>query len=119
MTNSDWPWPDSLDALVAAPDHHTLLLENKQVRVLETLIPPGDQTPVHTHRWPSVYHVISWSEFLRTDDQGQVIVDSRKVESLAEPPVVLWSDALPPHALQNVGNNDIRLVSIELKESTA
>jgi hypothetical protein len=116
MDNTDWPWPDSLDALVAAPDHHTLLLENERVRVLETLIPPGDKTPVHTHRWPCVYSVASWSDFLRTDDQGQVMVDSREVESLAEPPAVLWSEALPPHALQNVGDSDIRLVSVELKE---
>ena len=76
-------WPDSLDALVAAPDHPTLLLENERIRVLETLIPPGDTTPVHTHRWPSVYTIISWSHFLRTDDQGQVMMDSREVESLA------------------------------------
>lgn len=119
MDNTDWPWPDALDALVAAPDHHTLLLENERVRVLETLIPPGDTTPVHTHRWPSVYHILSWSHFLRTDDQGQVMVDSREVESLAEPPAVLWSEALPPHALQNVGDADIRLVSVELKETAA
>jgi hypothetical protein len=39
-----WPHPDSLDALVAAPKHHTLLLENEQVRVLDTRIEPGDST---------------------------------------------------------------------------
>ena len=48
MDNKDWP--DSLDALVAATDHHTLLLENERIGVLKTLIPPGDTTPVHTHR---------------------------------------------------------------------
>ena len=58
---TDWPWPESLDARVAAPDHHTLLLENERVRVLVTLIPPGDSTPVHTHRWPSLYYFFSWS----------------------------------------------------------
>jgi quercetin dioxygenase-like cupin family protein len=117
MDNPDWSWPDSLDALVAAPGHHTLLLENERIRVLETHIPPGDTTPIHTHRWPSVYYITSWSQFLRTDDKGWVIVGSRKVESLAEPPTVLWSEALPPHALQNVGDADIRLVSVEPKAS--
>jgi hypothetical protein len=24
----DWPWPDSLGALIAAPEQHRLLLEN-------------------------------------------------------------------------------------------
>ncbi len=46
-------------------------------------------------------------------------MDSREVESLAEPPAVLWSEALPPHALQNVGDADIRLISVELKEPPA
>ena len=117
MDNTNWLWPDSLDALVAAPDHHTLLLENERIRVLETLILPGDTTPLHTHRWSSVYYIISWSHFLRTDDQGRVMLDSREVESLVEPPSVLWAEALPPHALENVGDAELRLVSVELKET--
>ena len=40
--------PDDLDALTAAPDHHTLLFENDRVRVLDTRIPAGDQTPLPT-----------------------------------------------------------------------
>lgn len=116
MDNNDWPWPESLDALIAAPDNHTLLLENERVRVLETHILPGDKTPMHTHRWPSVYHILSWSDFLRADDKGQVIVDSREVDSLVDPPAVMWSEALPPHTLQNVGDKEIRLIGVELKE---
>ena len=41
-------WPPALDALVAAPEHHTLLFENSTVRVLDTRILPGGRTPVHT-----------------------------------------------------------------------
>jgi len=114
MFTTDWPCTESLDALFAAPDHRTLLLENERVRVLETLIPPGDTTPVHTHRWPSVYTIVSWSHFLRTDDQERLMMDSREVDSLAEPPSVLWSEVLPPHELQNVGASEIRLISVEL-----
>jgi hypothetical protein len=36
-----WPWPRELDALIAAPDSHRLLLENDRVRVLEVVIEPG------------------------------------------------------------------------------
>jgi quercetin dioxygenase-like cupin family protein len=61
----DTEWPDSLDALVAAPDHHTLLYENDRVRVLDTRIRPGEQTPIHTHRWPAAIYVVSWSHFVR------------------------------------------------------
>jgi hypothetical protein len=33
--SSEWPWPASLDALVAAPEHHRKISENDRVRVLE------------------------------------------------------------------------------------
>jgi hypothetical protein len=40
---------DQLDAVAAAPEHHKVLLENDQIRVLETLLKPGEETAVHTH----------------------------------------------------------------------
>jgi hypothetical protein len=108
-----WPWPDSLDALSAAPQHHTLLLENEQVRVLETVIAPGQCTEVHTHRWPSVLHIITWGDFIRRDEAGKVLHESRG----GVVPTVVWSPALPPHSLENVGSTEIRVVSVELKQS--
>jgi hypothetical protein len=108
-------WPDDLDALVAAPDHHTLLFENDRVRVLDTRIPAGGQTPVHTHRWPAALYVMSWSDFVRSDDRGSVLLDSRTVPALRNPPPALWSEPLPPHSLQNVGEADLRIITVEVK----
>ncbi|HET6443113.1 MAG TPA: hypothetical protein VFI27_00915 [candidate division Zixibacteria bacterium] len=110
-----WPWPEELDALIAAPDNHTLLFENESVRVLDTRIGPGRTTPVHTHCWPGALYVQSWSDFVRRDDNGNIILDSRKVDAFATPPTVLWSDALPPHTLKNVGDTEIWVISVELK----
>lgn len=110
----NWPWPDSLDAVAAAPKHHAVLLENPRVRVLDTRIAPGDTVPLHTHRWPSVLHVVSWSEFVRRDGEGAVVIDSRARP--AAPPRILWSPPLPPHTLENVGTSELHVVSIELKE---
>ena len=112
----DWPWSDELDALIAAPENHALLFENESVRVLDTRIGRGKMTPVHTHCWPGALYVRSWSDFVRRDENGNIILDSRKVESLATPPAVLWSDPLPPHTLENVGDNEIRVISVELKK---
>jgi hypothetical protein len=39
-----WTWPDSLDAVEAAPASHRILFENDAVRVLETRIAPGETT---------------------------------------------------------------------------
>ncbi|MBF6591358.1 MAG: hypothetical protein IVW57_12645 [Ktedonobacterales bacterium] len=108
-------WPAALDALVAAPAHHTLLFENDRVRVLDTCIAPGDRTPVHTHRWPGALYILSWSPFVRYDAQGVVLLDSRTVPALATPPPVVWFAPLPPHALENVGTTDLRVISVEVK----
>jgi hypothetical protein len=57
MQTTDDPalWPDHLDAVSAAPRHHRVLFENERLRVLEVTLPPGDEEPVHHHRWPSVF----------------------------------------------------------------
>ena len=114
---SAWPWPASLDALRAAPGHHALLLENDRVRVLETRIPPGDIVPVHTHCWPSLLYVLSWSDFVRYDAAGTAAMDSRTTGSGGSPPSVAWSEALPPHSLENVGASEIRVISVEIKQT--
>ncbi|MBV8846365.1 MAG: hypothetical protein JO307_26465 [Bryobacterales bacterium] len=46
---------DSTDAVVAAPDHHKIVLENDAVRVLEATVPLHSKEPPHTHFWPSVF----------------------------------------------------------------
>jgi len=109
-------WPPELDAVVAAPDHHRILLENDSVRVLDTRIEPGDIVPLHTHRWPSVYHVVSWSDFVRRNGSGQVMADSRI--STAPPPAAIWAEPLPPHTLENVGERTLHVVSVELKRDS-
>ena len=107
--------PDPLDALIAAPDHHRLILENESVRVLDTSIPPGSTTPLHTHVWPSVLHVLSWSSFVRRDETGNVLLDSRSVPELAASPGTIWSGPLGPHTLENVGTTTLHVIAIEIK----
>jgi quercetin dioxygenase-like cupin family protein len=110
-------WPAHLDALVAAPEHHTLLFENEAVRILDTRIPAGAKTRVHTHRWPAALYVLGWSQFVRRDADGSVTLDTRNVPALATPPQALWSEALAPHSLENVGTSDLHIISVELKRS--
>jgi hypothetical protein len=112
-------WPADLDALVAAPAHHTLLFENERVRVLDTHIAPGERTPIHTHRWPGVLYILSWTTFVRYDAHGAVLLDSRTVPALQAPPPAIWSAPLPPHALENIGTAELHLIAVELKEPAA
>ena len=89
------------------------------MRVLETRIPPGHRTPVHTHCWPGVLYILSWSHFIRRDDNDVILVESAKVEALKNPPTISWSPVLPPHTFENVGDTDFHAINVELKEAGA
>jgi hypothetical protein len=111
-----WPWPDSLDALIAAPKSHRLLFENERVRVLEVRIAPGEFVPVHTHCWPSAIYVAKQSDFLRRDADGNLLFDSRTAGPPPREPGVSWTPPIPPHSVENIGNTEILLITTELKQ---
>jgi len=104
-----------LDAMTAAPDHHTVLFENDRVRVLDTQLGPGERTPVHAHEWPAALYVLSWSDFVRRAPDGTVLVDSRAAETRPPSGTALWLPPLEPHYVTNVGNGDLRIIAIEVK----
>ena len=110
-------WPEELDALNAAPQHHSLLFENESVRVLDTRVPPGQTVPLHTHRWPGAQFILRWSDFVRRDAEENTLVDSRTLQKIPEGSAV-WSTPLPPHTLENVGASELHVISVELKSST-
>ena len=109
-------WDESLDAMSAAPEFHKILLENEQVRVLDSSIKPGEATPVHTHRWASVLYILGTSDFIRYDADGNITFDSRRSEAKIENGTALWSPPLTPHFVKNVGTGEIRVISVELKD---
>jgi hypothetical protein len=108
-------WPDDLDALIAAPRHHRLLMENEKVRVLDARIPPGETTRLHTHRYPATHYFLGWSDFVRRDADGHLLLDSRSLEKKPTIGSAMWSDPMGPHTLTNVGDSDLHVVSVEMK----
>jgi len=116
MERSDPGWrPDAMDGPIAAPHHHWVLFENDRVRVVETLVPAGEITPVHTHLPPTVLYVLSGSHFLRRDPDGAVKLDTRAIEPPFSMPPVMWSDGNPAHTLENTGPDDLHVIGVELK----
>lgn len=115
--SSTWHWPAELDALIAAPQHHKILFENESVRVIDTLIRPNEITALHTHKWPATLYILSWSDFVRYDDKDNIVVDSRTMDKAALSNTAKWTEPLPPHKLENVGENDIHVIGVEIKNS--
>lgn len=111
-----WPWPEALDGPIAAAENHRVLFENDRVRVVETFIRAGETAPVHTHQAATTSYVLSGSSFIRRDDQGEVVLDTRALEPPFSMPSVLWSDFIPSHSLENTGPDDLHLIGFELKD---
>ena len=106
---------DQHDAVAAASLHHKVLLENEKVRVIETLIRPGEETGVHTHVWGGHLYIISWSACTRFDEKGNVMMEST-VESGPIPGSVIPAAPLPLHSLRNTGTQNIHVILTELKD---
>jgi hypothetical protein len=112
--NADpWPWPDSRDAVIAAPQHHKVLSGNERVRVLEVRIAPGESGAAARAPLASSIYVARQSDFLGRDHHGNLLFDSR---TLGPPPSRWrkWTPHLPPHSAENIGSNEILLMSTEL-----
>ena len=71
---------------------------------------------VHTHCWPATHHFLGWSDFVRRDAEGRVLLDTRGRPAPEDQPPVRWSEAFPPHSLENVGSADLHVVSVEIKD---
>jgi hypothetical protein len=109
-----WEWPDSLDAVTAAPNLHRVVFENDEVRVLEVMVEPGVREPEHTHRWPSV---------MVTDQRARIHyftgaeLTFESPDPLPERPVPLasWLEPEGPHSVENIDTVRLHALRFELK----
>jgi hypothetical protein len=113
-----WPWPDDLDAMIAAPEFHTVLFEDDRVRVLDGRVPAGATVPVHTHQWGGILYILATSDFVRRDPDGNVLADTRASKSTPIVGAAVWGAPLTPHSLENVGPNEFRTLTVELKDGS-
>lgn len=102
-------WPPELDALVAAPDSHTVVFENDSVRVLRVVIPEGVSEPVHVHRLPSVMFVHTAARIRYCVPDRGTVWESR---SGGEPQ---WLEPEGPHWIENVDDRPYEAYRVELK----
>lgn len=103
---------DAVDAVAAAPDEFTVLLENDAVRVIEYEIRPGQQEPWHTHP-PKVSYVLAGGK-LRVR-----LIDGTSFDVTETAGETSWMAALGPHHAENIGATPVRILLIEVKSAAA
>jgi hypothetical protein len=110
-------WPANLDAVIAAPKNHKILMENDKVRVLEVTLMPGETEEIHHHQWPSVLYIQEAGDFIDYDEEGKIILDTRELTTPLTFPMTMWKDAEAPHSVENLSNTiTIRLIRVEMKQ---
>ncbi|MBI3428859.1 MAG: cytoplasmic protein [Actinobacteria bacterium] len=107
---------DELDGVAVAPENHKVIFENDEVRVLETTIAAGEVTPLHTHLTPTVMYVLSGSHFIRRDEHGETILDTRANSDFVLPKV-LFAESTPRHTIENTDARDLVVIGVELKKN--
>jgi hypothetical protein len=114
-STSEWPWPGELDALLAAPDSHRLLLETDGVRVLEVVIEPGAREPEHTHRWASVM-IVDRPARIRYYEHGVQTFESPIGNTPQPGPKASWMDPEGPHSVENIDISPYHALRVELRD---
>jgi quercetin dioxygenase-like cupin family protein len=95
------------DVVKVAPDVK-ILLENDQVRVLESTLKPGEIEPMHSHPAYIAYFLTPTTVKITTPD-GKSSVKKPKAGK------VLYGDGAT-HEIENIGNTLQRVLVIELKK---
>ena len=104
-------WRPELDATVAAPENHQVLLENDEVRVLRVTIAPGTREHLHVHRYPSVIYLESSPHLIEHLQDGSVH------DLGARPGGARWLPVAQGHYLENVDSFPLRAIRVELKKA--
>src|SRR2546428_6165799 len=86
------------------------LLDNDQVRIYEATIKVGDKTPEHSHPADEAIYVFSGGKAKITLPDGTTRTEELKTGE------VRWRTAPETHVAENVGDTEIRLLTIQLKK---
>ncbi len=107
---------DSMDAVIAAPESHEILLENDRVRVLRVKINPGEREPMHNHNWESVMYVDHPAMIKYYDDKGNLVFESNKSNFSYDVGNPSWMEAEGIHAVENIDTLEYSAIRVELKD---
>ncbi|MCX2475284.1 hypothetical protein OQZ33_13185 [Pedobacter sp. MC2016-05] len=118
--SAKWRWPDSLDAMVAAPKNHRLVYEDSNVRVLMVALDSKKSEPIHTHRWSSIMWIAKPIVSCQINNYKEARGTLVKTDSLLikEMPINLGQLIGPetPTSITNLSNSNGEAYRIEFKK---
>jgi hypothetical protein len=62
-----------------------------------------------------VLYIVATSDFVRRDPEGKVLGDTRASKSTPIVGAAVWGAPLTPHSLENVGTQEFRTLTVEMK----
>jgi hypothetical protein len=113
-TGQPWPWPETMDALAAAPASHRVVLDNDRVRVLEVVIEAGAREPEHTHQAASVM-IVDEPARIRYYADGVLRFESHVRSGSSPGARVRWMEPEGPHSVENIDQRRYHAIRVELK----
>ena len=119
-TSAKWMWPDSLDAMKAAPNNHELVYEDSNLRVLMVTLDSKKSEPIHTHKWKSIMWIAKPIVPCQINNYKEVNGKLIKTDSLLikEMPTNLGQLIGPeaPTSITNQGNSNGVAYRVEFKK---
>lgn len=120
-SSTKWVWPDSLDAMRAAPENHKLVYEDNDVRVLAVMLDGTKSEPIHTHKWKSIMWIAKpivpckINNYQKGDNGRLVKSDSLLIKEM---PINLGQLIGPegPTSITNLGSESGVAYRVELKK---
>ena len=103
-----------MDALLAAPASHRVLLENDRVRVLEVVIEPRTREPEHTHQAASVM-IVDEPARIRYYAGDALRFESQDRSGAPPGARVRWMEPEGPHSVENIDEHRYHAIRVELK----
>ncbi len=118
-----WAWPGKFDAVAAAPKNHQVVYEDRNMRVLQVICPPGNEEPVHTHRYKSTMWFTHSARFIYynyvKDKNGRLIKkDSTEVNGFPADALNKGQMVDPegPHSIKNISSDTLKAYRVEYKK---
>jgi len=96
-----------IDPVKASPDNYKLLMENKEVKVLEMSLKAGEKDNEHSHGAETVY-------FIKGGKVKIYVKGNEPMEAEIPDGHVLWHEAWT-HTVENIGTTDIKAIVFEPK----